>query len=105
MIDRIRATSKLAGQHGSHLTMRPGPGRSTPLEFGHVSLVQGPRGIWRLEERGGGRAPQQPYRSSADQPGCDERHDAIVVQHRYFEFCMSDRLREGAAQLQRRQNK
>src|SRR5438552_17492270 len=60
-----RATPTLADQHGSHLTLRPCPGRSKPVEFGHVRLVQGLRGARRLEERGGGRAPQQPYRSSA----------------------------------------
>src|SRR5215831_13507055 len=71
-----RATPTLADQHGSHLTLRPCPGRSKPVEFGHVRLVQGLRGARRLEERGRGRAPQQPYRGSADQPGRDERHDA-----------------------------
>src|SRR5215510_12422911 len=71
-----RATPTLADQHGSHLTLRPCPGRSKPVEFGQVRL----RGARRLEERGGGRAPQQPYSSSADQPGRDERLDATVVQ-------------------------
>src|SRR5215510_10297492 len=95
-----RATPALADQHGSHLTLRPCPGPSKPVEFGHVHL----RGARRLEERGGGRAPQQPYSSSADQPGRDERLDATVVQYRHPEPGMAHRPREGAGQLQRRQD-
>jgi len=53
---------------------RPAHGRrATPLGFadqhGSQMTPQGLPEALRLEERAGGRAPQQPYRSSAGQPG------------------------------------
>ena len=98
-----------ADQHGSQLTRAPCPGRSNP--GGRMCAVPGLREALRLEERAGVRAPEQPYRGEADQPG---QHGDDHAEHRYAEPVMDHHrcvapesfgdgaLRPDADQLQRR---
>lgn len=82
----------------SQMTRRPRAGRSNPGR--RLCAVPGLREALRLEERGGGRAPEQPHRGEADQPG--QRGDDHA-EHHHGEPSMAHRLLHAADQLQCRQ--